>query len=523
MQRKYFKDYHQNQPMFLPPSMHELIGDEHPVRVINTVVEQVDMEKIYEGYTGGGAPNYDPRMMMKVLTWAYINNEYSSRRIERSCKENVNYMWLAAMARPDHNTINTFRTHRLGEHLRSIFTEVVKLLIEAGVLSIDEISYDGTKIEANANRYKVIWAKSVETNKKKLAAKIDALWEQARAIAAEELESKEPTQINGVSPEQVTETVERINQALNGKPLSKKLSKAMKHANTKLIEQAERYQEQEEILDQRGSYSITDPDATFMRNKDDHGKHGTPKPNYNVQISTSNQSVVNYSLHQTPGDSATLVDHFESFEQRYEMLPKTIIADAAYGSDENYTFADSHKIEALIKYNTFHKEQEKSWLTEYPFRQEFLYYNKEQDYYVCPMGQHMVKVGIGISTTTTGFEQEIHHYQAQNCNGCPLHGRCHDASGNRIIGVNHRLQKYRQRARDLLLSEDGKQRYRKRSVDVETPFGNIKENKKFRRFMLRGLWKTEIEFGLIALGHNLKKYLLKIADDQSKQHALMIA
>jgi transposase len=520
MQHKFFKDSHQDQSMLLPPSFDELIDIDHPVRIVNDVIERVDLERIYEGYKGGGAPNYLPRMMLKVITWSYVNNEYSSRRIERLCKENVPCMWLAAMARPDHNTINTFRTHRLGKHLKSVFTEVVKMLVEAGVLSIDEVSYDGTKIEANANRYRVVWAKSVETNKKKLAAKIDALWEQAKAVASEELENKEPTQINQVSPEQVMETVTRINEALGGKTVSKPLAKAIKHANTELVQQAKRYKEQEEILAGRGSYSTTDPDATFMRNKDDHGEHGTPKPNYNVQISTSNQYVVNYSLHQTPGDTTTLIDHFNSFEKQYEVLPETILADAAYGSDENYSFTDAHNIEALIKYNIFDKERTKAWLVKNPFSQDSLYYNTEHDFYVCPMGQQMAKTDIKIDKTSTGFEQELHLYQAQNCNGCPLRGKCHNAAGNRIIAVNHRLQKYRQKARGLLLSEEGKQRYRKRSIDVESAFGDVKENKKFRRFSLRGLFKTEVEFGLISLGHNLKKYTLKIAKDRSKRNAL---
>lgn len=518
MQRKYFKDYDQSQPMLIPPSLDDLIDIAHPARVINDIIERVDLSRVFAEYTGGGAPNYSPRMMLKVIAWSYVNNEYSSRRMERSCKENVPCMWLAAMARPDHNTINSFRTHRLGKHLKSVFTEVVQLLVEAGVLSVDEVSYDGTKIEANANRYKVVWSKSVETNKQKLAAKIDALWEQARVVADEELENKEPTQIDQVSPEQVMATVTRINDALSGKTVSKPLAKAIKHAKTELVDQAKRYQQQKEILAQRGSYSQTDHDATFMRNKDDHGEHGSPKPNYNVQISTNNQYIVNYTLHQTPGDTTTLIDHFHSFEKQYEALPKAILADAAYGSDENYSFMDAHNIEALIKYNIFDKERTKAWQTKNPFSQDSLYYNTDNDYYVCPIGQLMEKTEIRIDKTSTGFEQELHLYQAQNCNGCPLRGKCHNSSGNRTIAVNHRVRKYRQTARDVLLSEDGKRRYKKRSIDVESTFGNVKENKKFRRFSLRGLFKTEVEFGLISLGHNLKKYTRKIAKSQSKRY-----
>jgi len=129
----------------------------------------------------------------------------------------------------------------------------------------------------------------------------------------------------------------------------------------------------------------------------------------------------------------------------------------------------------------------------------------EQDCFYCPMGQKMQKVGEGKRKTSTGFEQQVSYYQAQNCQGCPLRWGCHKAKGERIVEVNLNLERHKQKARDLLLSAEGVEHRKQRPADVEATFGNIKQNKGFRRFMLRGKQKVEIETGLIALAHNLSK------------------
>jgi len=513
MQRKIFKDYYQDQSMLLPPSLDELIDLRHPVRIVNQIVEEVDLSNLYEDYLGGGAPSYDPRMMLKVLVWSYINNEYSSRRIERACKEQVSYMWLAAMSRPDHNTINTFRTHRLGEHLKKIFTEIVKLLNQAGVLSFDVVMYDGTKIEANANRHKVVWAKGVETNKTKLALKIDKIWEQARAVAEQELEQKEPTSLDQVNPESIAQVVERINAALKDKPIDKKVARDLRKASREAVDQAKKYQRQEEILAGRGSYSVTDQDASSLRSKEDQ-LAGSPKPNYNVEISTNNQYILSYSIHQSPSDTGTLKPHFDAFEQYYNTLPKTLVADAAYGSQDNYSYLEVRQVEALVKYNVFDKEKKNKFQQENPFRQDTLHYNAEGNYYVCPIGQHMKQIAVTMETSASGMTKEMSHYQSPNCTDCPLRGPCFKADGNRVIRVSHEWQRLRKKAQAKLISPDGHQIYKQRSTDIEPVFGDIKANKKFRRFLLRSLIKVDIEFGLVALGHNMKKYINRVTSLQ---------
>lgn len=265
----------------------------------------------------------------------------------------------------------------------------------------------------------------------------------------------------------------------------------------------------EKILSDRNSYSKTDQDATFMRIKEDYMKNGQLKPGYNWQISTNNQIIVNYSIHQTSTDTITFKEHLEEYKKLYHILPDSVTADAGYGSEENYDYAEQNNIEAFIKYNNFHKEQTNKWLKDIS-KSENYYYNQNQDIFYCPMGQKMNRIGTKITTTTTGHKQTIARYQAENCQVCPLRSACHTSSNNRIIEVNHNAKRLRLKAKERLKSEDGLIKRSRRPIEPEAVFGNIKHNKQFKRFNLKGKSKVEIEIGLISLAHNLAK-LSKIA------------
>ena len=238
--------------------------------------------------------------------------------------------------------------------------------------------------------------------------------------------------------------------------------------------------------------------------------NGQLKPAYNVQISTEDEVITNYTMHQTTADTTTYKEHMDTHNQMYGSYPEEGVADAGYGSEENYTYCKEKQITPYIKYNYFHKEQKKSWRND-PFKSSNFHYNKEQDCYYCPMGQPMRRAYVTHPRTKTGFEQELVHYRAVRCDGCPLRGSCHSSKKERVIQVNHRLNVLKWEARDLLLSERGLEHRSKRPCDVEQTFGNLKWNKKFKRFLLRGLAKVEIEFGLLALSHNIAKLAVKLA------------
>ena len=500
-----FKTYSRQQIPLLPCTYEDKIAVNHPVRVVDAVVEKIDLRKLYSTYKGGGTSSYNPKMLLKAIIYAYITNTYSSRKIEEAIKSDVRFIWLCGNCEPDHNTINRFRGDKVSEVLKDIFKQIVLLLAEEGLVSLKDAYVDGTKIEANANRYTFVWGNAIKTSKERMVKQLDELWEYAQGIAKEELKDTALVDFKTIDADKVKETVQAIEEAIKDKEVSKKARQKLTYVKKNFPAKLDEYKVKEEILDERNSYSKTDNDATFMRMKEDHMKNGQLKPGYNVQITTNNQIITNYDTFANPTDTLTLPSHIESFKQLYGQVPETVTADSGYGSEQNYEYLEENSCTAYVKYNHFHQELHGKRLKKYPFATEHLYYNQNQDYYVCPMGQHMNNIGTYTRKNDNGFEQTITRYQAKNCEGCPLRGVCHKSKGNRIIEVNHNLNKHKKKAREKLTSEQGIAHRKQRATDVEAVFGNIKQNKGFRRFMLRGKEKVTTEFGLLAIAHNLMK------------------
>ncbi|MBC7399074.1 MAG: IS1182 family transposase [Mucilaginibacter sp.] len=506
LKRPVFKPYIQQQILALPPTLEELIPQGHPVRVVNEVINRLNIEPLLEAYNIRGSSSYHPQMLLKVVVYGYVTNNYSSRKLAAACKESIYLMWLSAMSYPDHNTINRFRGVRLKNALRSVFEDVVKLLAEEGLLSIEEVNTDGTKIEANANKYTFVWKKSIATNKEKMARQLTEIWTYAQQVAAEEDKMPEPPDFTSIDSEKIKATVDQLNEKLAGKEdIDKKIKNKLKYVTKNYPVNIAKYEQQEAILEGRNSYSKTDKDATFMRMKEDHMKNGQLKPGYNVQISTSNQFIVNYTIHSNPTDTNTLSTHLTQHEASFGKAPEVLIADAGYGSEENYTLLEQKGTIAFVKYGMFDKEQNENYNSKHPFAANKLFYNQEKDCYICPMGQQMNYIGTSIKRTSTGFEQTVRRYQAGNCANCPMNGACHKSKANRIIEINENLNRLKQKAHERLNSEEGIERRKKRCFDVEPVFGNIKQNHGFKRFMLRGKEKVEIEWGLVAIAQNLRK------------------
>ncbi len=192
------------------------------------------------------------------------------------------------------------------------------------------------------------------------------------------------------------------------------------------------------------------------------------------------------SIHQTPGDTTTLASHLDGFEEAYGKQSAEVVADAGYGSEENYEMPENKGVEAYVKYNCFHKDPKKRAKND-PFLSANLFYNREQDFYVCPMGQRMEKTGNGKRISGNGYESQVSCCQAKRCDGCPQRGLCHKAQGDRKIEVNHRLNELRGQARENLMGEKGKKHRSKRPVEVEAVFGQPKSNNKLNRFTFKGL------------------------------------
>jgi transposase len=498
-----FKRYDQSQQMLLPPSYEDLVPLNHPVRVVNEVIERIDISELEASYKGGGTSSYHPRMLTKVVVYGYIRNIFSSRKLEQAVNENVHFMWLAAGAKPDHNTIADFRSKRLKDHLKKIFNQVVMLLAEEGAVSLKEVVLDGTKIEANANRYTFVWGKAIRVSRERIERQLRELWGYVERVYQDEEQQPNEPEFGAISPEKVARTIEEINEALKDKEIDPKVKQKLNYARKNWPEKLAEYDEKEKILKGRNSYSKTDPDATFMRMKEDHMRNGQLKPGYNVQASTEQQYIVNYTLGQTTSDTSLLKEHVEDHIQSYGLTPEKLTADAGYGSEENYTFLEEQGITAFVKYNYFDRERREKKPD--PFHVDNLHYDASRDAVTCPIGQQMSFIGEKRRRTRSGHLQTHRMYQAMNCEGCPMRGPCHKATGNRIIQRSPNLVRYKQKIRELLASEEGLEK-RKQRWQIEAVFGNIKQNKGFRRFYLRGIEKVNIEVGLLAIAHNLQRF-----------------
>lgn len=496
------KSDNRKQNLLLPPSLDELVPENHMVRVVDAVIDRLDISDILSTYRGGGNSAFNPKMMLKVLVFAYLSNVYSSRRIEELLKRDIYFMWLAGMKRPDFRTINYYRGKRLKEGFDAVFTQVVRLLHEEGFVSLKVQYIDGTKIESVANKYTFVWRGSVEKYDARLKAKTEALLRQIEQNHA--IENQENPVPEELTAEEVTKRVERIKEKVDAETLSKEERKALKQIETDSVPRMNRYRGQLETMGPRNSYSKTDPDATFMRMKEDAMLNGQLKPGYNVQISTENQFITNFGIYQRPTDTLTMISYLESFKARYSMQSEEIVADSGYGSEENYEYMFSNGMTPYVKYNMFHVEQRRGYRNN-PFRVSNLFYNPYDDFYVCPMGQKLKFIRQEKRYTASGYQQTVSVYRASRCEGCPLRGQCHKSKRDRQIEVNHTLDDYKARARELLTSEQGIKHRSNRPIEPEAVFGQIKECGRFRRLRLKGLTGAKIDFGLKALAHNLRK------------------
>lgn len=510
------KSYSNNDRLFFLLNPNEDIAENDPVRVVDAVVESLDLKEFKKLYREKGRCPYHPKMMLKVILYAYMNNIYSCRKIEKAVQRDIHYIWLAAQERPDFVTINRFR-NRVKKEINDIFTQVVLLLAERGFITLDVEYIDGTKIESKANKYTFVWRKTIEKNRAKLQEKIRVLLQQIDEVIAQDKAAEAETV--EFTPEALDSLIGDLKDVLAAGPEgSDKEQKKQQREKKKQIKELEKHRDKLGEYDSRlaqiggrNSMSKTDPDATFMRMKEDAMNNGQTKPGYNLQISTENQFITDFALFPNPTDTLTLIPFFNSFLDRYGHLPSVVVADSGYGSEENYRFMDEAGMEAYVKYNRFHLEQRPRYKPN-PFHHDNFHYNADGDYYVCPMGQHMTRVGTSHSKTASGYRSENVRYRAQNCKGCPLRCLCYKAiDDRRTIEVNHRLNRYKRKARELLTSQEGLRHRGRRCIEPEAVFGQMKFNMAYRRFRHFGKDKVTMDFAFFAIAFNIRKMCSKIA------------
>ena len=299
MAKLHYRPYTTKQTVLFPQRIDEDIAENDPVRIVSSIVDHLDMSSVNKLYNGMGRCPYHPRMMLKVIIYAYMNNIYSCRRIEQLLLRDIHFIWLAGYEKPDFITINRFR-NRLKDEINNIFTQLVLILATKGYVSLDVEYVDGTKIESKANKYTFVWRKTVERNRAKLMDKVKALLAQVDDCIAQDNTRQEETV--EFTPSQLAEMSAELNASLSNPDMNKeekkkrrKIAKELKDHSEKLTE----YNQHIENLGDRNSYSKTDKDATFMHMKEDAINDGLTKPGYNLQIATENQFITNFAFSPT--------------------------------------------------------------------------------------------------------------------------------------------------------------------------------------------------------------------------------
>lgn len=517
-----FKDYNMNQ-IILPLDLEVKLQNNDIAFHVHHLVESIPHEALEPFLRNEGCPAYHPRMMLKIILCAYTQSVFSGRKIEALVKDSIRMMWLAQGYEPSYRTINRFRVRpEVKELLRQCFVQFRCRLVEEKLIDQEAIFIDGTKIEANANKFTFVWKKSVKRYHQGLIEKSNQLYQELleqeiipeiERESAEELSSDELTQIVQHVEKVVTKYDEKIADSddVQERKALRSERKFPKQARKQLydfIQRKQKYLQDFKIFGTRNSYSKTDHDATFMRMKEDYMKNGQLKAGYNVQIATENQYTLAYEIYPNPTDTRTLIPFLDTIEDHYFELPEHIVADAGYGSEQNYEDIISHRgREALIPYNQYIQEQKRAFKKN-AFQTANWPYDEEKDVYTCPNQRSLTYQYDTVKTNASGFKQTFKVYECENCTDCPFRSRCTKAKiGNhRKMMVNEKWVNQKEYVRAKLSEAKTKEIYRRRKIDVEPVFGFLKAHLAFNRFSVRGKSKVNQEMGFALMAVNLRKY-----------------
>ena len=512
--------YETGRQLKLPMETEIIIAADDPVRLVSAVVERMDIQKIERSYSQDGRNEYPPRILLKVMIYAYMRLIYSSREIERACRENICYMYLLEdNAAPDHNTIARFRSQHLLECEKELLEQFVAMLVEWGFVSLATVFIDGTKIEANANRYSFVWRKSTEKKIAKLKEQIKKelpVLKQGLALRWHVPEIPQIHHLKKLRKKLYAKAEAENLDWVTGKGHRKKpLQKAIETVNA-WLEKWKKYTQDLHICGDRNSYCKTDHDATFMHMKEDHMRNGQLKPGYNVNVATSEEFIVGNYISADRNDVHTLIP-FTKYLKRYDKI-KQICADSGYESEENYCYFEELKDIALfVKPSNHEQRKTKKYRTDIS-RRENMEYNAETDTYTCANGKAITFDGIKKTTSQNGFKMETSVYSCKDCAGCPMKAKCIRACGskkpieerNKVIYVSKRFARQREEMEERISTDEGKLIRVNRSIQAEGVFAMTKEDMGFRRFLLRSAVKVEVEWTLLSLAYNVLKLHHKI-------------
>ena len=511
--------YNTNQQLVLPIDLEIMIPENDSVRLLSTVLEGLDYSELYKAYsTNGRNPAISPKTLFMVLVYANLNDIQSSRDIEKACKRDINFMWLLqGETAPSYSTIARFRSGRLKDCCENLFYQLVVKLGELGEIDYKNIFIDGTKIEANSNKYSFVWKKSINKFEKKLkekmSQKISELNKEFIKCYATDSDSLNVILYSKILEELQEIVAEKNIEFVSGK--GKRKSKIQKYIELlyDAIEKQSKYDEYNSIFDGRNSFSKTDTDATFMHLKEDHMRNAQLKPAYNIQIGVEGEYIVGMDISNERSDQLTLIPFLEKLDEKLPNTFENIVADAGYESEENYLYLEEHNQISYIKPQFYEKQKTKKFKSDISKR-ENMDYDLENDEYICALARRLKNIGLIERTSKSGYISEVTKYECESCEGCSIKNKCTKAKGNRQIQVSKKFIEKRKISLDNITTPKGVVLRMNRSIQVEGTFGVIKQDHGFRRFLLRGSVNVKIEFLLKALAHNIAKLHTKITKNR---------
>ena len=490
------------------------IKEDDIVFLVFEICSKLNYKKLIDSYAKEGRPSALPLdVMFMVVVYAYINGIYSSRKIEYACKTHICFLWLLQQYEaPSKSTINRFR-YGHAEELQDLFNQFITELKEREEISCENIFIDGTKIEANANRYSFVWGKAVAKNKAKLENKAESYLAELRKVYSHNFSS-------------VVEALEflsnQIDEAeiefVHGRGKRKTQLQRDYEKCEEILAKSSQYAEYQEILGDRNSFSKTDNDATFMRMKDDHMKNGQLKAGYNIQIGVDSEYIVSMDVYQDRNDVTTFIPFMETTKENLGFTYPNATTDAGYESEENYVYLVKNKQNSYIKPQNY-EQIKKSKKKKHPYAKFNFEYNEEKDTFTCPGGETLTLRGEKKSKSATGYESKKGVYYTEKCTECPHRNQCTKSKdGIRKLEHSKLFHKYRQQSLNNITSEKGIVLRTNRSIQVEGAFGVLKEDYGFRRFLTRGKKNVKTEMLFHCFAYNFKKYYNKIVQKRTKTY-----
>lgn len=488
--------------------------EDDPVRLLFEVTEELDYTELYKTYsTLGRNPAVSPVILFRILIYGYMNKLFSSRDIEKACNRDINFIWLLqGQKAPDHNTIANFRSKRLESCIDNLFNQLIIKLGELEEIKYKNIFIDGTKIEANANKYTFVWKKATDKFESKLQENIKVILINLKNdfdVKVNNVESKISVAYISNLVKKLIEIKEKNSvEFVYGK--GKRKSKLQKYleALEEFIEKQSKYDEYNGIFNGRNSFSKTDKDATFMHMKEDHMRNGQLKPGYNIQIGVEGEYIVGVDISSERADQLTLIPFLEKLENELPEKFENVIADAGYESEENYMYLTEHEQKSYIKPQNYEKSKSKKFKNDISKR-ENMNYDTEGDFYICAYGKKLTPVSYKYKTSKSGYISKATIYECESCKECPYKNKCTKAKGNKKLQVSKEFIKLRNKSLKNISTPEGKLLRVNRSIQVEGAFGVLKQDYGFRRFLLRGNRNIKTEFTLLSFAYNIQKLFNK--------------